>query len=76
MTSRMKPKRVAIPAGIVLLALGGCTVVPPCGPSVVALPRSGEPLAQFLPEPQPVYVGPAPRYVAPPMIIYPPYPYY
>jgi hypothetical protein len=47
MISTMKPIRVAIPVGVVALALGGCAVVPPSGPSVVALPRSGEPLSQF-----------------------------
>jgi YMGG-like Gly-zipper len=47
MITRMKPIRVAIPLGVVALALGGCAVVPPSGPSVVALPRSGEPLSQF-----------------------------
>jgi len=42
-------KKVATPALAVgvLLALGGCAVVPPSGPSIVALPRSGEPLQQF-----------------------------
>ncbi|MEI5997987.1 glycine zipper family protein [Paraburkholderia bengalensis] len=42
-------KRVAAPALVVgvLLALGGCAVAPPSGPSVVALPRKGEPLEQF-----------------------------
>ena len=43
----MVPIRVAIPVGVVALALGGCVVVPPSGPSVVALPRSGEPLSDF-----------------------------
>ncbi len=42
------PIRVALPLCAVALALlGGCAVVPPSGPSVVALPRSGEPLGQF-----------------------------
>ncbi len=31
----------------VLLALGGCAVMPPSGPSVVALPPKGMPLEQF-----------------------------
>jgi len=42
-------RKVAVPALVVgvLLALGGCAVAPPSGPSVVALPRKGEPLEQF-----------------------------
>jgi predicted lipid-binding transport protein (Tim44 family) len=36
---------VAALGGVILL--GGCAVVPPSGPSIVALPRSGEPLATF-----------------------------
>jgi hypothetical protein len=48
MISSIKPVRVALPAAVVALALlGGCAVVPPSGPSIVALPRSGEPLNQF-----------------------------
>lgn len=48
MISSTKSIRFAIPAAaVVSLALGGCAVVPPSGPSVVALPRSGEPLGQF-----------------------------
>jgi hypothetical protein len=39
--------RVALPAILVALALGGCAVAPPSGPSIVAMPRSGEPLNQF-----------------------------
>ncbi|TAL97803.1 MAG: glycine zipper family protein, partial [Paraburkholderia sp.] len=39
--------RVALPVVLVALVLGGCAVVPPSGPSIVALPRSGEPLNQF-----------------------------
>jgi hypothetical protein len=35
----------AVLGGVILLS--GCAVVPPSGPSVVALPRSGEPLATF-----------------------------
>ncbi|CAG4903694.1 glycine zipper family protein [Paraburkholderia gardini] len=42
-----KMNRVALPAVLVALALGGCAVVPPSGPSIVALPRSGESLNQF-----------------------------
>jgi hypothetical protein len=47
MISSTKLIRVAIPAALVALALGGCAVVPPSSPSIVALPRSGEPLNQF-----------------------------
>ncbi|WP_345811510.1 glycine zipper family protein [Paraburkholderia sp. PREW-6R] len=48
MISRLKSISVALPASAVALALlGGCAVVPPSGPSIVALPRSGEPLNQF-----------------------------
>lgn len=48
MITSLQPIRVALPLGAVALALlGGCAVAPPSGPSVVALPRSGEPLDQF-----------------------------
>lgn len=48
MNSRLQPIRVALPLSLVALAiLGGCAVMPPSGPSIVALPRSGEPLNQF-----------------------------
>jgi predicted lipid-binding transport protein (Tim44 family) len=47
MSFRIKPIRLAIPLSVLAFALGGCAVVPPSGPSVVALPRSGEPLNQF-----------------------------
>jgi hypothetical protein len=47
MISSTKPISLAIPAVIVALALGGCAVAPPSGPSIVALPRSGETLGQF-----------------------------
>lgn len=47
MISSTKSISLAIPAAVVALALGGCAVMPPSGPSVVALPRSGEPLGQF-----------------------------
>ncbi len=43
----MQPLSLAIPVGLVVLALGGCAVAPPSGPSIVALPRSGKPLGQF-----------------------------
>src|ERR1700744_5783982 len=47
MISRMKNIGIAVPVGILVLALGGCAVAPPSGPSIVALPRSGETLGQF-----------------------------
>ena len=47
MTSNNKSISLAIPAAVIALVLGGCAVVPPSGPSVVALPRSGQPLQQF-----------------------------
>ena len=48
MIPSLTPIRVAFPLCAAALALlGGCAVVPPGGPSVVALPRSGEPLGQF-----------------------------
>jgi outer membrane lipoprotein SlyB len=47
MISRYKTISVAIPAAVIALALGGCAVAPPTGPSIVALPRSGQPLEQF-----------------------------
>jgi hypothetical protein len=71
----MKPIHVAIPVGVAALAFGGCAFVPPGGSAAVASSRNDEPLSQAS-QPQPAYFGPAPRYVAPPMIIYPPYPYY
>jgi len=36
-----------LPAVALAVVLGGCAVAPPAGPSIVALPRQGEPLAQF-----------------------------
>lgn len=47
MMSSTKSISMAIPAAVVALALGGCAVAPPSGPSVVALPHSGESLDQF-----------------------------
>ena len=47
MISSTKSISLALPAAVVALALGGCAVLPPSGPSMVALPRSGEPLGQF-----------------------------
>jgi hypothetical protein len=43
----MKSLSLSIPVGLVVLVLGGCAVAPPSGPSIVALPRRGEPLGQF-----------------------------
>lgn len=39
--------RLAVPLALVAVALTGCAVMPPTGPSVVALPPNGKPLAQF-----------------------------
>jgi hypothetical protein len=39
--------RLAVPLALIAVALTGCAVMPPTGPSVVALPPSGKPLAQF-----------------------------
>jgi Glycine-zipper domain len=39
--------RLGIPMGLIALALTGCAVMPPTGPSVVALPPGGKPLGQF-----------------------------
>lgn len=51
MISRLKSSSVQVPAvaaiAVAALLLGGCAVVPPSGPSIVALPRTGEPLNQF-----------------------------
>lgn len=46
----MKPlrfTRIVLPAGLIALALTGCAVIPPTGPSVVALPPNGKPLGEF-----------------------------
>lgn len=43
----VKITRVALPLGLVAIALTGCAVVPPTGPSVVALPPSGKPISVF-----------------------------
>jgi hypothetical protein len=47
MTTRQRLIRIALPGSVLALALAGCAVVPPSGPSVVALPKSGESLNQF-----------------------------
>ncbi|CAD6546795.1 glycine zipper family protein [Paraburkholderia metrosideri] len=39
--------RLALPAGLIAVALGGCAVMPPTGPSVVALPPAGKPISVF-----------------------------
>lgn len=39
--------RLALPVGLIAVALTGCAVIPPTGPSVVALPPSGKPLSVF-----------------------------
>jgi Glycine-zipper domain len=47
-TSRMtRIARLALPIGLIALALTGCAAIPPDGPSVVALPPGGKPLGQF-----------------------------
>jgi hypothetical protein len=46
----MKPARfarIAVPLALIAVALSGCAVVPPTGPSIVALPPKGKPLAEF-----------------------------
>jgi hypothetical protein len=42
-----KITRIALPVCVVATALTGCAVMPPTGPSVVALPPSGKPMAAF-----------------------------
>jgi hypothetical protein len=39
--------RVGLPMGLIAIALTGCAVVPPTGPSVVALPPNGKPISVF-----------------------------
>jgi hypothetical protein len=39
--------RIALPLGLITVALTGCAVIPPTGPSVVALPPSGKPIGVF-----------------------------
>lgn len=43
----LKITRTALPLGLVAIALTGCAVMPPTGPSVVALPPSGKPMSVF-----------------------------
>jgi hypothetical protein len=47
MSARTRSLKVVLPAVALAAALGGCAVAPPTGPSIVALPRKGEPLEQF-----------------------------
>ncbi|MFC0401921.1 YMGG-like glycine zipper-containing protein [Paraburkholderia rhizosphaerae] len=47
MSTRTRTILVVLPVAAIALALGGCAVAPPTGPSIVALPRQGEPLNQF-----------------------------
>ncbi len=44
---RLRLACAAAPSCLIALALTGCAVVPPTGPTVVALPPSGEPLSKF-----------------------------
>ncbi|MFM0337417.1 glycine zipper domain-containing protein [Paraburkholderia fungorum] len=39
--------RIALPLGLITIAFTGCAVIPPTGPSVVALPPHGKPLSVF-----------------------------
>lgn len=39
--------RIAVPLGLITVALTGCAVIPPTGPSVTALPPNGKSLNQF-----------------------------
>jgi hypothetical protein len=39
--------RMALPAGLIAVALTGCAIMPPSGPSVVALPPAGKPIGVF-----------------------------
>jgi hypothetical protein len=43
----LRISRAAVPMALTAVALAGCAVMPPTGPSVVALPPSGKPLNQF-----------------------------
>ena len=44
---RLKLVCVATPLCLIALSLTGCAVIPPTGPTVVALPPKGEPLSKF-----------------------------
>ncbi|WP_158905953.1 glycine zipper family protein [Burkholderia sp. L27(2015)] len=43
----LRTLRIALPVGLIAVALTGCAVIPPNGPSVVALPPNGKPLGVF-----------------------------
>jgi len=43
----LRTTRIALPIGLIAIALTGCAVIPPTGPSVVALPPSGKPMSEF-----------------------------
>ncbi|MFM0625010.1 glycine zipper family protein [Paraburkholderia xenovorans] len=43
----LRTTRIALPACLIAVALTGCAVMPPTGPSVVALPPSGKPISVF-----------------------------
>ncbi|MFM0240858.1 glycine zipper domain-containing protein [Paraburkholderia phytofirmans] len=43
----LKTTRIALPACLIAVALTGCAVMPPTGPSVVALPPGGKPISVF-----------------------------
>lgn len=45
--NRSRIARIAIPLTLVAFMVTGCAVIPPTGPSVVALPPKGKPLAEF-----------------------------
>ena len=44
---RLRLAYAAAPSCLIALALTGCAVIPPTGPTVVALPPTGEPLSKF-----------------------------
>lgn len=43
----LRTARIALPVCLVTVALTGCAVMPPTGPSVVALPPCGKPISVF-----------------------------
>jgi hypothetical protein len=43
----LRTTRMALPASLIAVALTGCAVMPPDGPSVVALPPNGKPMSVF-----------------------------
>lgn len=44
---RLRLASAATPLCLIALTLAGCAVIPPTGPTVVALPPKGEPLSKF-----------------------------